>query len=129
MAFLGFGKKNEPKKPLTEPLSSDKVADLPSQDKFLNDPGLPKTPSMEPSSEAPKLGTQRKTEDFYSEKNEQAQKYPGQEQQSTSGISNKDLELISSKLDYLRAAIENLSHRIESLENLAKQEQEQKYRW
>ncbi len=128
MAFLGFGKKNETKKPLTEPLGSNKVADLPPQDNFLKDPGLPKTPSIEPSEEAPGLGTQRKTEEFYSEKNEPVQKYPGQDQ-SSSGLPNKDLELISSKLDYLRAAIENLSHRLESLENLAKQEQEQKYRW
>jgi len=133
MAFFGLGRKQEVKQPLTEPLPKEeplgKVAELPPQD-ILEDKGLPSTPSITSSeSIMPSIGSaEKKTEDFFNEPVEDTKKYPGYQQQGN--ISEKDIELISSKLDYLKAAIDNISQRLVNLENFAKEEQgRNKYRW
>ncbi len=132
MGFLGIKKKQEVKQPLTGPLIKEpagKIAELPSQD-ILEDPGLPSTPSItSPESSMPDIGkTEKRAEDFFNEPVEDTKKSLGYHAQQ-GNISSKDIELISSKLDYLKAAIDNLSQRLENIENLAKQEQDQKYRW
>ncbi len=133
MAFFGFGRKQEVKKPLTDPLnkgSSERIAELPQQD-ILEDKGLPSTPSITSSeSSIPEIGSREKrAEDFFNEPMEEAKKSPGYQAQQ-SNISEKDIELISSKLDYLKAAIDNLSQRLERFEGLVKEDQEKyKYRW
>ena len=129
MVFFGLGKKENIKKPLTDPLDNDNFAALPLQDTLREDPGIPSTPSIMPSDDVPHFGAaNKKQEDFYNETNEETKRYPGQIQQQNIS-QNKDLELISSKLDYIRAAIENLGQRIERLEHVAQQDQDQKYRW
>jgi len=91
---------------------------------------LPSTPSITSSeSIMPSIGSaEKKTEDFFNKPVEDTKKYPGYQQQGN--ISEKDIELISSKLDYLKAAIDNISQRLVNLENFAKEEQgRNKYRW
>ncbi|MBN1503201.1 hypothetical protein JW930_06685 [Candidatus Woesearchaeota archaeon] len=42
---------------------------------------------------------------------------------------SKDIELISTKIDYLRATIENISQRLANIERLAEQEYQKKNTW
>jgi len=130
MAFLGLGKKEKIKEPLTEPLGSRDIAQLPD-DSLLQDKGLPEISAIEPantrmdfSDKDRKLFEPEQDNPSFHQSN-----YQQQPQHQPEHTMAKDLELISSKLDYLRVAIDNLSQRLANLENMAKSEQDQKYRW
>ncbi len=139
MAFLGFGKKNIIKKPLTGPLgeeSSNNMAELPPLDSsFPEDKGLPDTPSLNPGNDFPGITEKQKKysmPDFNEESNSINPSFHQnsyQQPNKSHTTVEKELELISSKLDYLKSAIDNLSQRLGNLENLAKSEQEQRYKW
>ena len=131
MAFLGIGKKEKIKEPLTEPLGKIDIAQLPN-DTSLQDKGLPEMSAIEPSNTGMNLSG-KDSKLFEPEKQESPsfhqasfQQSPQQQPEHTMA---KDIELISSKLDYLKSAIDNLSQRLANLEDLAKSEQDQKYRW
>ena len=45
-------------------------------------------------------------------------------------IASKNMEIISSKLDFLKASLENINQRLTNLENIAKgEEQKPRYKW
>ena len=45
-------------------------------------------------------------------------------------IASKNMEIISSKLDFLKASLENINQRLTNLENIARgEEQKPKYKW
>lgn len=152
MAFLGFGKKkNEDiKEPLTDPLGQQqKVAELPPLDSTLpeDNRGLPDTPTITSNNESTSSRDERLkryTNPEYNDDGQQGfqqssfsqssfqqptQQSAQQSFQEPKSSTSKDLELISSKLDYLKAAIDNMNQRIANLENLAKGEQQDRYKW
>jgi len=136
MAFFGFGRREKIKKPLTDPLGDSRdIAELPPLDSsfnnnnFLEDKGMPKTPSINQNSDS--MGRFSMPE-FYPESEQKSstfQRYSGSVQQPQQQSITKDIELISSKLDYLKVVMDNLNQRLANLENLMRVEQEQKYRW
>ncbi|MFH2021415.1 MAG: hypothetical protein ABIJ34_08445 [archaeon] len=56
--------------------------------------------------------------------NEQVDEYSGNSQQESKNPLQKDLDLISSKLDYLKASLEAINQRLVNLEHIVKQEQQ-----
>jgi hypothetical protein len=72
--------------------------------------------------------TQMPTSDPYGSRSEQS--LPG------ASAMNKDIEIISAKIDTIRVSVENLAHKVDDLnsrlaeiEKIAKQEQDQEVRW
>lgn len=58
--------------------------------------------------------------------------YPSHQQQQSSQRSDKDLEVISAKLDAIRASLESINQRLGALENIARQsnsDDHNQYRW
>ncbi len=49
-------------------------------------------------------------------------------QQSSSSASSRDFEILNSKLDTIKALLENLNHRVTAIEQIAKGEQQQQQR-
>jgi len=132
MALFGFGKKQQIKKPLTDPLGREEIAELPPMDSSLpEDRGLPQTPSLSSSDEDFEEASSGKVQRFsmpeFSQENEKSSfQKPYQQPQQTLA---KDIELISSKLDYLKAALDSLNQRLANLERIMQVEKEQRYRW
>jgi hypothetical protein len=135
MAFLGLGKKQKEKKPLTDPLSGNQeIAGLPPLDTSLQeDKGLPETPGIKPSDDIGQLNEKQRNLFAPESHNENPSFYQDSSGSKQNNVPQhnigKDIELISSKLDYLKAAIDNLSQRLGRLEQMAENEQDQKYRW
>ncbi|MFH0876041.1 MAG: hypothetical protein V1859_08950 [archaeon] len=77
--------------------------------------------------------SQRQLPTFEPTPQTQFQQFPSQQsyqQQDPAYVLSKNMEVISSKLDALRAAIESINQRLINLENIAKGEQERpRYRW
>ncbi len=89
-------------------------ADFPADDIGLQSPGLPKMPQMP-------LSGQR-MESF-----SEPRPYAPQQQYYGYGP-NRDLELVSAKLDALRATLENINQRLANIERVAYGEEENRRR-
>ena len=136
MGFFDFlkgkkGNKFEVKKPLTEPLGTLPPLDtsLPG-DSFQPDLGVPKTSSIEPGQNVFSEREARLRMPEFSEPQQQFKGSPSYTSTSYTQTSppvslEKDIQIISSKLDYLKAMLENLNHRLEALERIAKGEEEE----
>jgi len=144
MSFIDFlkGRKRDSfdiKKPLTEPLGALPALDTSLPDNnFQNDillqqdTGIPRTQSIEPKPFSAMEQKYRMPE-FEEQQNSRgssgnSSSFQAQNpyQSSASSVTlEKDIQIISSKLDYLKAMLENLNHRLESLERIAKGEEEE----
>ena len=127
-----FGKKEDDLSFLDTPLDS------PAQNPALdpNDPGFhdsPKNPSFQPYNEQPQddhrmrmpLGDSLRQQQNYGYNDQHAHPF------NTNPNENplkKELELISSKLDYLKASLEAVNQKLSNLEHHTRQEMEGK-RW
>ncbi len=107
-----------------------------SHDLGIGQKPLPTTPGMPATPSAPGMGQQQPMDDH--RMNMPLGDSLRQDQIGAMHDSNihevrqqhnpmqKELELISSKLDYLRASLEAVNHRLETLEQMTKQELENK---
>ena len=108
-----------------------------SHDLGIGQQPLPTTPAMPATPSAPSMGQQQPMDDHRmnmplgdSLRQERIGAMHGSsdihEIKQQHNPMQKELELISSKLDYLRASLEAINHRLETLEHLTKQELENK---
>jgi len=93
---------------------------MPMEDIGLDSPGIPKTPQMQ--APEPRLDT------FEGARPVQ-QPFMQQSQQPSYGGSNRDLELVSAKLDALKASLDNINQRLAGLERVAYGEDEHRRAW
>ncbi|MBN2422910.1 hypothetical protein JXB41_06800 [Candidatus Woesearchaeota archaeon] len=148
MAFLDkvqFWKKkddfNDSSMPqLSEPLTPIHEPALPKEEEFPSFEsvhGFPenKTPMGAPlSSPADAMGAQNQSTGAYAPPN--AAHYTEEDDppaygknQPPGNLLQKELEIISTKLDYLKATLENISQRLANLERESSSADENKYRW
>lgn len=152
--FVKTGKRDkfEVKKPLSDTLAGlpplDPLPNTPSMSStqgnfqssfnqdFSQNTGIPSTPSIEvPLSDnenkfrMPEFEQQQDPRGSGQSSSYSANKYSSnqysQAQSSGSSPIEKDIQIISSKLDYLKAMLENMNHRLEALERIAKGDDEE----
>lgn len=100
-----------------ENLGLPKEEGVPTEELGLGSPGLPEQGAGLPSQEPP-IGT------FQDARIMPQQPQQPMMQQQAAYAQNKDLELISAKLDSLRAIMENMNQRISNIERIAYGEEE-----
>jgi hypothetical protein len=153
--FVKTGKRDkfEVKKPLSDPIAGlpplDPISTVPSMSSsqgnfqgsfgqdFSQNLGVPNTPSIEvPISEKenkfrmPEFEEQQESRgsgqnsSSYSGNKYNSNQY-SQAQSSNNSPIEKDIQIISSKLDYLKAMLENMNHRLEALERIARGDEEE----
>ena len=93
---------------------------LPTDDLGLQSPGLPPRQSGQPEMQQP----EPRIESF-----EGARQYAPQPQPQSSYGSNRDLELVSAKLDAIKASLDSINQRLANLERAAYGEEEQRRAW